>query len=200
MYAFPIFNSTRFVAPLRRAVDGQKLLFVAARGEPRLDGQPNVHHMYRLVHGEDSYFTHRNFDFIEEPGTTTGGGVGVEGMLWKVHTRASCLLTVDLNMDGRDDVLICNQQVAAGIFLQHSDGSWSVLPTAGMTATADWANARAGDVTGDGVVDLVVVGRQQPSYVKVFAGSRIYPHFNFTAPPYFDLPLPWAAPDVGKWE
>jgi hypothetical protein len=117
MYTFPIFNRTRFVAPLRRAVDGQKLLFVAARGDPRLNGQPNVHRMYRLVHGEGNYSTPRNFDFIEEPGTTTGVGVGVEGVLWKVHTRASCLLTVDLNMDGRDDVLLCNQREAAGIAL-----------------------------------------------------------------------------------
>jgi hypothetical protein len=52
------------------------------------------------------------------------------------------------------------------------------------------------DVTGDGFPDIIVVGRGQPSYVKVFQGFPAYPHYRFSGKPYFEMSLPFAAPDV----
>lgn len=177
-------DRTRHVVNLKRA-DGSKLVFIAARGAVRMDGQPNTHRMYRVVHGKEaSHFTDRSFYFREEP-----------VHIWKRNTKASCLLKADLNNDGLDDILICNEGVRSAIFIQHANHSWSSLPTPGPN-TKNWSNARVADVTGDGFPDIVVVGRGQPSYVKVFEGKPTYPHYSFNRKPYFVLPLPFAAPDV----
>lgn len=175
---------TRHVVSLERA-DGAKLVFIAARGAPRIDGKPNTHRMYRLVHGKEaSHFTNHSFYFREEP-----------VHIWKRNTKASCLIKADFNNDGLDDILICNEVTRSAIFIQHADHSWSTLPTPGPN-TKNWSNARVADVTGDGFPDIVVVGRGQQSYVKVFEGKPDYPHYAFNEKPFFELDLPYAAPDV----
>jgi FG-GAP-like repeat len=141
--------------------------------------------MYRLANGDDaSNFTDHSFFFREEP-----------GYLWKKNTIASCLLNADLNNDGLDDILICNERSESLMFLQNNNSSWSALPTPGPN-TINWRNARVADVTGDGIPDIVVVGRGQPSYLKVFQGFSSYPHYNFDITPYFEMTLPFAAPDL----
>jgi hypothetical protein len=104
----------------------------------------------------------------------------------------------DINGDGLDDLLICNERSMSLIYLQHANNSWSELPKGrGCRHKKNWSNARVADVTGDGFPDIIVVGRGQPSYVKVFQGSPTYPHYDFSAIPYFAMSLPFAAPDVG---
>lgn len=102
----------------------------------------------------------------------------------------------DLNNDGLQDLLICNERTPVLLFVQHANNSWSALPVPGSRYTKDWSNARVADVTGDGFPDMIVVGRGQPSYLKVFEGSKVYPHYDFTLAPYFEMTLPFAAPDV----
>jgi hypothetical protein len=62
--------------------------------------------------------------------------------------------------------------------------------------------ARVADVTGDGIVDLVVVGLGESEYapkdstfVRIYSGIQDYPHFDFSVP-YFERTMPYGTPDV----
>lgn len=145
---------------------------------------------------------------------------------WAKYTKATCALVVDLNQDGIDDLIVCNTQKKgrsldmttsychslflsptlmnpiAGMYLQTATGDWEEVGVAGGRSRR-WRNARVGDVTGDGVLDLVVVGfggrsESTPySLIRVFEGFRDPPFFSFKRRGiYFEMELPFASPDV----
>lgn len=180
---------TRFVKTLKSA-DGSDLVFIAARGAPRSDGETNVHRMYRNVIPKRPS-PKRSFYYSEVKGP------------WREHTRASCLITQDLNGDGLDDILICNQRAHVLVFFQNADTTWTTLPTKLHDITRYWRSARVADFTGDGVLDLVVVGwgaspaiPNELSYVRIFQGQSTFPYFDFKREPILDTPLHFATPDV----
>jgi hypothetical protein len=92
--------------------------------------------------------------------------------------------------------LMCNERTSILLYVQHANNSWSALPTPGLLNTRNLSNARVADVTRDGFPDIIVVGQGQPSYLKVFQGSPIYPHYDFNRKPYYEMTLPFAAADV----
>lgn len=68
-------------------------------------------------------------------------------------------LQADINGDGLDDLLICNERSPSLIYLQHANHSWSALPKAlGCKYTKD---------------------RVSPATLKYFKGSPVYLHFKF---------------------
>lgn len=93
---------------------------------------------------------------------------------WVRHTPAQCLKIFDLNQDGLDDILICNSSTLALIFLQDSNRGWDRLNfPSGWDR--DWSNARIADMSGDGIRDLIVVGRLPGSSTNVYLISRLMP-------------------------
>jgi FG-GAP-like repeat len=180
---------TRFVRALRSA-DGSDLIFIAARGATRVDGQENVHRMYRNVAPANASRSQHNFYYEEVPGP------------WRRNSQASCLITQDFNGDGLDDIILCNQRSRALIYLQNPDSSWTAIPTKGKT-TKYWRSARLADFTGDGILDLVVVSwgaspanPNEASYVRIFAGQSSFPYLDLGRKPILDKALLFATPDV----
>ena len=194
---FPSMRS-RHIAPLR-AADGAQLVLVSTQGEPRDDGLPNQHRMFRLQPPQAG----REPLFTQEPGP------------WEMHFDPNgCMHIADLDGNGVDDLLMCDTGKARGssgtakIFTQGGDGSWTswTSPTTQLCSlknsdyTCNWRSATVADVTGDGVLDVVVTGPGRyvsPHYVRVFSGlaSRAPPFFDFSQP-YFERLLPHAAADV----
>ena len=174
---------SRWLKPLTGA-DGSQLLFVAARGAKRADNATNTHRMYRIIPDPAKTVSNHSFFFRE-----------VQFYSWRRNTKASCLLTQDLNNDGLDDVLMCNEGRRSLIFLQNQDSTWTTVPTTG-DQSKDWSNARVADITGDGISDLIVVGRGAEGYVRIFEGKPTFPHFDFLQRPFFERRLPYSSPDV----
>jgi len=145
-----------------KSADGASLVFMATQGARRDDLQPNNHRMFRL----DQNSTH-SFFFNEVDGP------------WIRHTRAECLRVVDVNQDGIDDLLMCDDRPSNPIYLQNSDTTWSEIKLRGSRRSRGWLDARIADVTGDGIVDLVVVGEwKKRNYLRVFKGMGVAPFFD----------------------
>jgi len=184
LHRFPTMRN-RKMATLKGA-NGESLVFLTTDGNHRADGEPNQHRMFRLDDGGE-----HGFIFRHVPGP------------WTQYSSAHCLEVVDVNQDGLDDLLICNDNKAVFIFLQETDGGWSRLPIWGQRAKG-WRNARVADVNGDGFNDLVVVGSFGPSqlseshYVRVFQGLGVHPFFDLYDPAelLYEQMLPHRAPDV----
>lgn len=175
---------SRLIVSLKGA-DGSQLVFIATKGIPRRDHKTNVHRMFRLTNSTEKSPVHgynQSF-FFEE----------VKGTVWQRNSIVACLLKVDLNQDGIDDILICNDKSATLMFLQNPDSSWTNLPASG-TWSQNWHNARFADITGDGFPDLIVVGWN--ASIRIFQGSPTYPHFDFDNHPYYERFLPYSATDV----
>jgi hypothetical protein len=102
----------RIMITLNAADDGQPLVLMAADARPRTDGKSNIHRMFKLVHG--NRYPH-GFYFIPVPGP------------WNRHSIANCLHRVDVNQDGLDDVLLCQNQKVGRIFLQHHNGTFTQI-------------------------------------------------------------------------
>ena len=66
-------------------------------------------------------------------------------------------MVADLNGDGIDGLIVCNMKARALMFVQDASGSWTDLKIIGVRSK-DWRNARITDITGDGIVDIVVAG------------------------------------------
>jgi hypothetical protein len=181
----------RFVTTLSSATDpNTTLVFFAVKGVRRYDGRSNIHRMFQLIRTTKNS---HGFYFQHVPGP------------WNRYTTATCLHTVDINQDGLDDIVLCQQKRMGRIFVQQSNGAFYQVRYATSYAY-DWRNVRVADVTGDGIPDLVVVGqsrrRRRPStdkyyYVRVFQGIPHVPYFQFTrAGIWYERTLPHAAPDV----
>lgn len=183
-----------------RGADGSKLLFMATKGVPRKDGQANNHKMFRqkvirtktTSNPDTAINSTHSFHFGE-----------VRVGPYYAYTKATCLLTFDVDGDGLDDIIMCNEKTRAVILLQNSNTTFRSMQVVGFRSR-DWRNARVADVNNDGIQDLVVVGHggkynnKTKPYLRVFEGSRDAPYFDFriSANLMYELELPFATPDI----
>ena len=184
---FPTMRS-RLVEQVRGA-DGSQLVFIASRGARRRDNHTNVHRMFRnFAPSTTSTASSSFFEVVHGP--------------WQRYTRASCLIVADINGDGLDDILICGERSKTLLFMQHSNSTWTKIPTP-SAKVAHWRNARVADMTGDGIPDLLVVGwgaspksTDSSSYLRLYEGRREFPHFDFFSPPLYQKDFEFATPDL----
>ena len=121
---------------------------------------------------------------------------------WQVETNSSCAITVDINGDGLDDLIVCNRggslRATARLYQQTRNGGFLPNPWGGTFNMVDWRNARVGDFNGDGILDLATVaGGHEGSFLRVFRGIRRRPWFDFRQSAiWYQRPLPFAAPDL----
>jgi len=141
--------------------------------------------MFRLTHPtEDTY------DFEEVFGP------------WIRYTKAKCLHVVDVNQDGLDDIVMCNEGAKGWLYVQNDNGSFENIPMRGSQQAYFWNNARVADMDGDGVNDLILVGKGgsngPANYVRIYKGTGVAPYFDFSTNEqfYFGKSLPFAAHDV----
>ena len=90
-----------------QGADGSSLVLLATRGEPRADGQPNQHRMFRLLTQQTDRPLGFYFEHVRGP--------------WMRYTKVECLQIVDVNQDGLDDIVMCNMYTRAFMFLQNPD-------------------------------------------------------------------------------
>lgn len=78
-----------------KAADGFPMVLLAADGRPRTDGLSNIHRMFKLL-----------------PDPTKQHGVAFKHVPgpWNRHSIANCLQKVDVNQDGLDDILLCQNR------------------------------------------------------------------------------------------
>jgi hypothetical protein len=172
---------TRVMAKLNGA-KGSQLIFVATDGNIREDGQTNLHRMFRVTNASASYF--------EEVQEDNGP--------WLVPSKAHSVKIADINNDGLDDMIICNCEASAMIFVQNEDETFTNVPLTG-SRTRNWRNMRVADVTGDGILDMIVTtgyrwDQLQQLKLIIFKGSVTAPFFEAT--PYYERLLNYAAPNV----
>lgn len=164
--------------------NGEKLMFIGVLGKPRTDGKPNSHRMFKNIWKKGDDVSGPYFEEVEGP--------------WTVETRAECVFPTDINHDGLDDLILCNDlNEVASFFIQHENGTWSSIDLAPNRLLRKWQNLRVADVTGDGIPDLLVAiyrGTNRGG-IHVFTGMKEAPFFDFRIP-YFKKNLRYATPDL----
>jgi hypothetical protein len=174
---------TRVMAKLN-GTKGSQLIFVTTDGNIREDGETNLHHMFCVTNTSASYF--------EEVQENDGP--------WLARLRPNSMKIADINNDGLDDMIMCNLGASAMIFVQNKDETFSSIPLTG-TGAKNWRNAWVADVTGDGILDMIVTTgcRWNPAVQElkliVLKGSGMTAPF-FEATPYYEGLLKYAAPNV----
>lgn len=159
----------------------EAFVFFATKGVARSDSASNVHRMYQNVYKSDN----KKPWFKEVKGP------------WTTLFEASCAVAGDLNGDGRDDLIVCDQYGKALVVRQKAGAKWSKIWIPNTSYMRNWRNARIIDVTGDGVKDVVVVQDASPARLLIFKGRRGKPFNSIDfRRPYFSASLPHAAPDV----
>jgi hypothetical protein len=132
--------------------DGWPDIYLTNQASPRVaDHQLNINHLY---------LNQQDGRFVE----VQTGASGVRG-----H---SCAVRGDIDGDGWDDLVVCNDRKPSHVYLNDRAGDFVEVAT---PALASWRDARLADVDGDGRVDLVVVT----------ATNRVQAWLNTGAAPYF---------------
>lgn len=116
---------------------------------------------------------------------------------WTKLFEANCAVTGDFgNADGRDDLVVCNQDGLPLIIKQRAS-DFVQIDVPNEPHMMHWRNARVADVTGDGVADLIAVQGEldKPAYLFIFQGHRGDTGFRFDKP-WYQQSLPFPASDV----
>lgn len=171
--------STRLAVKLNSAIPGVEYVFVGGNGKKRNDGKTNANRMFRsLKTGKAPYFKELRGPWIET-------------------LYAVCAVAADITGDGLDDLILCDKNGPARIFVQTKAGLFRKmnLPTSSQHVH-DWRNVRVGPVMHRGKPDLVVVGAgKESSYLSIFKGTDQAPYFDFKSPVY-NTKFPYATPDI----
>jgi cysteine-rich repeat protein len=136
-------------------------------------------------------------------GTGTGTFNGAAEYLTRVSTSGQDpreLEVIDVNEDGQLDVITANSSTNdLSLFLGAGGGTLAsepaIIPATVGAGQAAVYSVRAGDVNGDGIVDLVTANRGRDS-VSVLIG---FGNGNFAAPIEFDMGVGPEGVAVGDW-
>ena len=132
--------------------DGHPDLYLSNDASPRYaSDQANINHVFRN-RGDGSF---------SEVKTLATGARGFR-----------CVAKGDVDGDGWDDLVVCNEQKDAHVYLNDRSGDFTELAA---PAIASWRDARLADMDGDGRQDLVVLTNLNHLQVWLNTGS----------PPYF---------------
>ena len=165
-------SSTRKAVVLKHA-SGSNLIFVGNNGRKRSDKRTNANRMYRnLLTGKPPYF------------------VELQGPFNKLFD-VTCAVAGDLNADGLDDLIVCENKNLPRIYLQTMTGQFREvkLPTHNVKQShlGNWRNVRIANITNSRLPDIVAVegeGTDEPAYLHVFGGKVKPPYFRFHRPVY----------------
>lgn len=115
------------------------------------------------------------------------------------HTIHSAL-SVDVNNDGLDDLIVCNQKQQGMVLVQKPHGGFRRnIPF--FKSQRNWRAAAVADFDGDGLVDLAVTYHDEnQSFFRIFRGIPQKPYFDFENKSYFAMYLPFAAPDIEAFD
>lgn len=180
-------SRTRATAVLK-GPGSEEFVFVGSSYGPRADGRPNVHHMFRKNGSTiNAPPQNRFFSHVLGPWETSR------------YTNVSCAIAADVNQDGLDDLILCNERRPGNIYMQTPTG-WapSSIPYQQGVGMNNWRAAAVADFSGDGIPDLAVTYDSRfSSFLRIFKGQREFPYFQFTSTnPWYQRYLPFAAPDI----
>lgn len=142
--------------------DGWPDIYDAVEATDRVDGEPNINHIY--VNNHDKTF--------HEVVTIATGKIG-----------SQCVAKGDVNGDGWDDLLICNEKGPARIFLNNKHNDFVDLNTPAIGV--EWRDAKLVDLNGDKKDDLVFV--TDTAEVYIYLNTGVAPYF---VTPAFHANLP----------
>jgi FG-GAP-like repeat len=117
--------------------DGWPDVYLTNQSTIRTDGQINHNHLFLNQGGDPPHFA--------EADTVATGPRG-----W------ACAAKGDVNGDGWDDLVVCNQEGPPHIFVNDQAGNFTELATPAVSDVR-WRWARLADMNGDGRDDLVVI-------------------------------------------
>lgn len=173
---------------------GNPLIFFATHGTRRADNETNSHKMFRRTLNDDGNSNETLGFFFEDIEETSSPVTR--------YTDASSVVVADFNGDKIDDLLVGNRRTRSLLFVQGKDGYWKKSPIKGWRSK-NWRSAKVGDITGDGILDLIVSdwgGRTATgpnATIRIFEGLGEHPYFDFTRRGMiFERALPFAAPDI----
>lgn len=116
--------------------------------------------------------------------------------IWFLTFRVSAV-SADVNNDGLDDLIVCNQRQQGYVFVQRPSGGFRSNVPFLHNSQRNWRAATVADFDGDGYVELAVTYHDESqSFLRVFRGIPEKPYFDFSARAYYARPLPYAAPDI----
>ena len=153
-----------------------KFVFMATKGRPREDKLSNRHRMYEVTGVGPSYFKQ-----INGP--------------WRIYSNATCAYKYDINRDGLDDIILCNQMDYPRVYIQPKVGAWREVFWNTKRRQVNWRKVRMGDFDGDGIPDLLVAYFNHQVTLRIFKGIRRAPYIDFGTA-YWDTKLDFAAPDL----
>jgi len=118
---------------------------------------------------------------------------------WNKQYHAICAVPADVNGDGIQDLIVCDKTGTGHIYIQQLNGQFHELQLPNSPNLKPWRNVRVGRVTKRSTTrpDLIVVEghKDEPAFLRIFAGIDRAPWFNFHRP-FLVESLPHAAVDL----
>jgi hypothetical protein len=114
--------------------DGYPDIYLTNLSTTRPDGQPNINRVF---------INQRGKKFVEANTLATGP--------W----GSKCLAKGDINHDGWDDLVVCNERGLGHLYINNQIGSFDDL--APRIFSSKWIDAKLADINGDGKDDLLMI-------------------------------------------
>lgn len=140
--------------------DGYPDIYLSNLATIRDDGQTNISHLFVNQGGAK---------FVETPTLATGA------------RGAQCVAKGDVNRDGWDDLLVCNEKSTGHIYVNNRKGDFDELSSPAIKG--EWTSAKLADMNGDGRDDLVLISNTSRFEIWLNTGKAPY----FVKPAFTDV-------------